>query len=238
MNPRQKSSDKFRQRQSLKRVLWVGLPVVLAVGVYYPVLGFMVVGCMLASIVVSFWKGRAWCDVCPRGTFLDVVMSKVSMDRPVPGILRSLWFRILMLAVLMTVMTVRLIQVWGDTREMGMVFLILLGLTTLVGVILAVFYKPRSWCAFCPMGSMASWIGRRKLPLKVDADKCVDCSLCAKACPMELYPGAYRSDQAMMHGDCTKCMRCINACPKDALEFDTDRAPKEEASEALEKSVT
>ncbi|MHB0913425.1 MAG: 4Fe-4S binding protein [Armatimonadota bacterium] len=220
MNVRMKTAgDKFWRRQGIKSVLWMALPSVLILGYFYPVLGFIVLGCMGASIAVSFKKGRAWCDVCPRGTFFDMVMSKASLGRPVPAFLKSKAFRIFMLAFLMTMMTVRLIAVWGDPTAMGMVFLVLLGVTSLFGVVLAVPYKPRAWCNFCPMGSMASWIGAKKLPLAVDP-ACTECGLCAKVCNMELYPGASRERGEMAHGDCIKCGRCVVTCPKQALSFD------------------
>jgi len=212
--------DRFWKRQGIKQTVWVVLPLTLILGWFYPVLGFGVLICMGASIATGFFAGRAWCDVCPRGTFFDVVMRRFSANRPVPKFLRSTAFRIAMLAFLMGTMTWRLIAVWGDLPKMGMVFFTLLAVTTLVGIVLAVPLNARTWCAFCPMGSMAAWIGKRKMPLAVNNEKCTACGLCARACPMELDPAAHRERGLMEHGDCSKCLRCTAVCPKQALSFE------------------
>ena len=101
---------------------------------------------------------------------------------------------------------------------MGMVFVLLLTVTTGVGIVLALVYRPRSWCAFCPMGSMAGWIGKGRHPLQV-APSCVGCNKCARVCPMELNPGTARDNGAFTHGDCLKCHHCAAACPKTSLSF-------------------
>lgn len=216
--------DAFWKRQGIKSLLWIFLPLTIVFGWLYPVLGFVVVGCMLASVGISFWRGRAWCDFCPRGTFFDVVMSRWSGNRSVPKFLRSLPWRIFVLAFLMGMMTFQLTLAWGNPGAMGRVFWMLLTVTTVVGIVLAFPYNARTWCSFCPMGSMASWIGKKKQPLNVDPEKCTSCGLCARVCPMELYPGDSRDEGIMMNGDCLKCSRCVVSCARGALSF--DRSPK------------
>jgi len=212
--------DKFRKRQGLKKVLWVLLASTIIGGLIFPPLGFAVLICMLASVVVSFKQGRSWCDVCPRGSFFDTVMKPLSGGRSVPRFLRSTAFRAFMLAVLMGVMGTRLVMVWGDVYAMGMVFVLLLAITTAVGIALTPIYHSRTWCAFCPMGSMASWIGKGKQPLSVDAAKCSLCEACSRVCPMELCAGAFKEAGAVNHGDCIKCSRCAVQCPRRALAFE------------------
>lgn len=221
------AANHVASRQRLKRILWLALPLAIALGWRYPVVGFAVLGCMGASIAVAFSHGRAWCDVCPRGTFFDVIMSKVSPNRTLPGWLRSTPIRIGVLVFMMGFMTVRLVQTWGDLPAMGMVFVMLLTITTGIGIVLALVYRPRSWCAFCPMGSMANWIGRGKHPLQV-APSCVGCNRCARVCPMELNPASARTEGAFTHGDCLKCNRCTVSCPKNALAFPGDEGKGDE----------
>lgn len=212
--------DAYWMRQGTKSVIWLMLPIAIIGGWVYPPIGFGVLACMIASVAVSFKKGRAWCDYCPRGTFFDTVMARWSAGRSVPRFLRSTPFRVLMLAFLMGMMTVQTIGAWGDVHAMGRVFWMLLTVTTVVGIVLAVPIHPRTWCAFCPMGSMANWIGRRKQPLHVDTSTCTGCGACSLVCPMELNPGAFREDGVMEHGDCLKCRKCVVQCPRSALSFD------------------
>ncbi len=219
--------DHFWKRQGIKSVLWVLLPLVLMAGWFYPILGFTILACMGASVGLSFRYGRTWCDFCPRGTFFDMVMPKISAGRAVPRFLRSTPWRVFMLMFLMGMMTFQLMHAWGNVAAMGRVFWTLLMVTTGVGVILAVPFQSRTWCAFCPMGSMASWIGKGRRPLYLEADKCTSCGLCTKVCPMELNPAGMKDEGVLTHGDCLKCSKCVVACTKGALCFDgTEHIPR------------
>jgi ferredoxin-type protein NapH len=217
--------DAFWQRQGMKRILWVILPLVMVGGLFYPLLGVSILGCMIGAIAIAPFRGRAWCDICPRGAFFDVVMRKFSAGRPVPAFLRGTPFRVFMVALIMTVMITQLVFAWGDWNAVGWVFLRLLLITTLVGVVLAVPLNARTWCAFCPMGSMASWMGKKKLPLQVNDSRCTDCGMCARVCPVGLNPAASRKDGEMQHGDCLKCMACTAHCGRAALTFEKPTDP-------------
>lgn len=215
-----RNRDAFFTRRGMKMILWTILPAVIILGFFVPVVGFSLLLCMAGAVGVSFWRGRAWCDVCPRGAFLDIVMKPIGGKRPIPRLLRSTGFRILVLAFVMGMMGTRLAMTWGDYSAMGFVFITLLTVTTVVGLILALFFNPRTWCTICPMGSMATWIGKNKQPLQVDNNACISCNACKRACPMELNPEASREAGEMRHGDCLKCSACVVACPKNALSWE------------------
>ena len=61
---------------------------------------------------------------------------------------------------------------WGWTYTAGMVpdwiaqfsfgFYSLMLTSTLIGLIVMVLYKPRTWCSFCPMGTMTQGICKIK----------------------------------------------------------------------------
>ena len=48
--------------------------------------------------------------------------------------------------------------------------------STLIGLIVMVLYKPRTWCVFCPMGTTTQLICQAK------ARGCTDCGSCGTAC--------------------------------------------------------
>ncbi len=106
---------------------------------------------------------------------------------------------------------------WPDYKSIGNFFLIPLTLTTLAGIILGVMYHHRAWCYLCPVGTIGNIIGRMKKKLIIDANKCVDCKLCAKSCPMQIEPYKYKQFGEIKDGDCLICGKCITACPKEAI---------------------
>lgn len=90
--------------------------------------------------------------------------------------------------LLLSVLTVQIIRLWPDPWAIGGFFLIMLSVTTAVGVILGGIFQKRTWCYLCPIGTMSGWVGKSRRPLALAAEKCMDCNLCGKNCPMQLLP--------------------------------------------------
>jgi polyferredoxin len=196
--------------------MWWMLPVTIVAGWFYPYVGFLMLVCMLTPIAVAAVRGRFWCGwVCPRGSFLDYVMGRFSRNKPAPAWMRSQRFRVGALVGLMTLMSVQMAFAWPDPQAIGRVFITLLTVTSLLGVGLALAYKPRTWCSFCPVGTMSNWVSWGKRPLHLNASACTSCSACAKICPMGLTP----HQQDSSHAACIKCEQCVTRCPKKALSF-------------------
>jgi ferredoxin-type protein NapH len=221
--------DRRATRQAA--VWWVLFAVIIA-GWWYPVAGLFVPGCMIAAWTIAAFRGRSWCDwMCPRGAFHDFLLARASRGRGIPALLRTTGFRLGAMAVLMTVLTVRISQAWPDLGGIGLAFVTVLTVTTLVGIVLGVIYHQRSWCTVCPAGTVANWIsrGRKRPQLLVDDAQCTDCKHCAKVCPLELQAHSYRSEGVMCDGDCTKCGMCVASCPRGALSWEGRTDHKEAA---------
>lgn len=208
-------------RNALQPYLFWILLVYLAIGYFYPAIGVIAIICMLAPVLLAPFKGRFWCgNACPRGSFYDNVLAKLSPQKPIPAFFKSRGFRLFMVVFILTVFTIQMYYAWGDWPAMGMVFLRLIFITTIVGIVLGLAFHHRTWCTFCPMGTMSSWLSHKAEPLKVDSS-CVGCKLCTKACPFGLDPYTSKGDDTgFLHPDCLKCGRCVAVCPKKALSFE------------------
>lgn len=75
------------------------------------------------------------------------------------------------------------------------------------------------WCRYlCPYGALMGLVSLLS-PVKIrrDADACIDCAKCAKACPSGL---AVDKLVQIRSAECTACMACVAACPAEhALQF-------------------
>jgi ferredoxin-type protein NapH len=192
---------------------------VLAGGWFFPLIGYFIPLCMLMGIGMASFKGRSWCDwLCPRGSFLDALLKKVSRNQKIPRVFRSTPMRLGVMTLLMSVLTVQIIRLWPDPWAIGGFFIIMLTATTVVGVVLGGIFQQRTWCYLCPIGTMSSWVGRSRRPLLVTAEKCVNCNLCSKNCPMQLTPKMVKLSASLPNrGDCLKCGLCVAGCPTAAL---------------------
>jgi polyferredoxin len=183
-------------------------------GLWYPKLGYMVPLVFAAILISSPFRGRWFCgNLCPRGSFQDFWVGRITLGRKIPPILRSMGVRIPVFIALMGFMLFRLLQTEGAIDRIGMVFVTMCTLTTGISLLLGVLISPRAWCSFCPMGTVGRTLGGTKYPIEVDEGKCVECDLCDKVCPLQL---AVKEPD---NPDCLKCARCVEACPKGALHF-------------------
>ncbi len=68
----------------------------------------------------------------------------------------------------------------------------------------------------CPLGLIYGFFNRVSLlGLSCDSERCTQCGLCSKACPVDLAPekGEYR------RGECILCLKCRDACPQGCFTF-------------------
>lgn len=191
----------------------------IALGWHWPVLGFTVPLAMAAGIGGSFWAGRYVCgNICPRGSFYDTFFRFLGGTRPVPAWLTGMRFRWWALALLMSLMALQIAQDPGNPMHWGRVFWLVCLVTTGVGVLLGLMYRPRTWCSFCPVGTMSNAIGGGKDLLQI-APHCRGCGACEKSCPMDLTIARHRGQGALPHRDCIKCSSCVASCRIGALSF-------------------
>ncbi|MGQ9921826.1 MAG: 4Fe-4S binding protein, partial [Desulfobacca sp.] len=211
-----------------RKQLFMGLVFIalLAAGWLFPWLGYFIPVCMLLGIGIASCQGRSWCNwLCPRGSFEDSLLRRLSRQRPIPLVFRQLPLRLGVMALLLTIMTIMLIRLWPDPVAIGGFFVLMLTVTTAVAIILGIIYQQRLWCYLCPIGTMSSWVGKNRQPLALAAEKCLDCGLCAKRCPMQLAPASLKGGDGMANrGDCLKCSLCVQHCPTAALSWNKSGA--------------
>jgi len=148
-------------KRSQRIMVWF-LPLIVIGGLFYPVLGYVVVAMMASLLALSFFKGRYWCwNLCPRGAFLDIAVSRASAKRPVPRLFSRPWFRWSVFVLLMGFVVFRIIRAGGNALAIGSVFVGMCVLTTVVAIVLGVTMKHRSWCMICPMGTLQEKLGGR-----------------------------------------------------------------------------
>lgn len=215
-------AEKHRSRRRIQLASAAAFILLLALGRSYPLLGYFAVLCMMVGVGLAFFRGRKWCDFCPRGSFYDK-LDAISRKQSIPGFFKGWTLRIAVILFMMTVMAIQITSRWPNLNRIGAFFIFFLTATTIVGVILAVLVHPRTFCWFCPVGTMANLAGRGKKQLTIDGGRCTECKLCASVCPMQLKPYTHKGEgtRAVSEPDCIKCGLCVERCPTKALTFKT-----------------
>ncbi len=54
---------------------------------------------------------------------------------------------------------------------------------------------------------------------RIDESRCIGCTLCIQACPVDAIAGASRRMHTVLAADCTGCGLCLPPCPVDCIEM-------------------
>jgi polyferredoxin len=193
--------------------------ITIAIGWMYPIIGFVVPVVMGIGLTVGIIRGRYTCgNICPRGAFYNAWLQKVSMHKKIPSFLKKIPFRWSILFLLMGFMAFRILQNPGSVTHLGFTFWTMCAVTTLIGIVLGILYKPRAWCSFCPIGTLQNTFGGHRNKLRIDSSKCINCKKCEKHCPLNLGIVSHKEKGVLEERDCLKCRVCSTVCPKQALE--------------------
>jgi len=192
----------------------------------------------LLPIALALIAGRAFCGwLCPFGTlsrWLDAALSLLPFHHRIALPRQRLLRFVLVLAaavagVLGFHMLLYLLLPYLLLQHAVYAGWLLGGLSAalslLAGLLVAgVFFGPTTYCAtLCPTGAALSLFGRlRWLKLTLSEPKSCgrSCSLCSRACWLQLAPAG--GDPGP---DCDLCARCVTACPRTNLVI-SGRAPR------------
>jgi len=64
------------------------------------------------------------------------------------------------------------------------------------------------------------------LHMRADSDKCVECKLCTKICPMSLEVTEMVQDGNMENTECILCGECADICTKGSISYNFGIPPK------------
>jgi len=82
-------------------------------------------------------------------------------------------------------------------------------------------YK-RFWCRYlCPAGAILALVSLKPILRRSVSEKCVDCGLCSKTCPMKAIPVENHKQTQFM--ECIVCRTCEKICPENAVTFGMEK---------------
>ena len=180
----------------------------------------------VAKIIGPLLFNRGWCSwACWTAMVLDFLPWK----KPLNGRLRSLglirylhFFASLgIVFYVWFILQDRLIYA-DKTME---VYWLLVGnvLYFAVGIFLGFVFKDnRAFCKYvCPIPVFQKITSRYAImKIEIDQEKCIDCGLCEKNCPMNIKLLSYKdANQRICSTECILCTTCMEICPKSAVSL-------------------
>jgi polyferredoxin len=197
----------------------------------------------LAIILVSFVFGKAFCSwLCPVGFVSELIgdfgekllkkifKRRIHLPRWIDYPLRSLKYLLLgfLLYSVFFLMSTVAIQAFLDSpynivADFKMYYFFAdISQTTLIilaGLFILSIFIRNFWCRFlCPYGALlgiVSFLSPNKI--KRNAVSCIDCGLCAKACPSYIKVDKVKT---VISDECNTCLSCVDACPvEDTLDL-------------------
>ena len=188
---------------------------------------------LIAFLSISFLYRKAFCSwMCPVGTMSEWLWQtgrtffKRSLTPPrwLDLGLRSLKYILLSLFVYVVVaMPVPQIRAflggpYGLVADVKMLnFFRHMGQATAIFLVVLVALSlvvKNTWCRYlCPYGALMGLVALVS-PTRIvrNADACIDCAKCAKACPAGLPVDVL---QSVRSAECTACMSCVAVCPAE-----------------------
>lgn len=117
----------------------------------FGILGLVCMGAPLFHALKG--DGKIHCvKYCPRGSFLGKFLAKISLQTSLPPFMTTRKFKTGLLLLMVTMFTIAIVHSGGDFTNLARAFYRFMGMSFIVGLIMGIIFKPRSWCVVCPMG--------------------------------------------------------------------------------------
>lgn len=142
---------KVKSHQSWSWIFMIGFLLLSIFDIRFGLLGFI---CMGAPIYHALrGKGKIHCSkYCPRGSLLGKFVSRISFENELPHYMRGKKAKNILLTLMLTMFSISLYHAGFEVKAVGFALFRLMSASLALGIVMGIFFKPRSWCVVCPMG--------------------------------------------------------------------------------------
>ena len=133
--------------------LWIFSLTYLVLGFVNILFAWLGMICFIVPLVISIgWGNKTYCNkFCGRGQLFSILGGHFGLSRKkdMPKWMKSKYFRY---GFLIFFFTMFFIMLWNTYLVFGFYSIMLT--STILGFVTMILFKPRSWCVYCPMGTM------------------------------------------------------------------------------------
>jgi polyferredoxin len=107
-------------------------------------------------------RGKIHCShYCPRGSILQKFLKGISFNNTLPSPIRKHGKKVL-IVVMIVLFSFSMYHAGPNIYKIGFALFRFMTASFTLGIIMGIFFKPRSWCQVCPMGYAAELISKSK----------------------------------------------------------------------------
>lgn len=117
----------------------------------FGILGFVCMGAPMYHALRG--RGKIHCSkFCPRGSLLGLFLKNLSLNNSMPRFMLTKKFKNGLLILMLSVFSLAMYHTGGNPVKIAFAMFRFMSTSLMVGIMMGVIFKPRSWCAVCPMG--------------------------------------------------------------------------------------
>ena len=183
---------------------------------------------LVGMLVMAVAYRRSFCGMlCPLGTLQGIFGAagrklfgrRFAVPRAVDRVARYLKYAVLVLFAVWTWQAAELVLrpydpwvAWAHLTSADLLSTYAVGLAVLIVSLAGSLVYDRFFCKYlCPTGALLGLLSRVSfLNIRRDADACIDCGRCDKACMMNV---EVATADVVRSSECISCNECVNACP-------------------------
>ena len=165
----------MKQKKHWYDYLWIASLTYLVLGFFNILFAWLGLLCFFIPLIISLVKGnKGYCNrYCGRGQLFGLLGGQfgLSRKRDIPAWMKSRGFRYGFLIFFLVMFLQMLWNTWlvfSGARELRQAVTLLWTFRVPwhwayhLGIVTMVLFKPRSWCVYCPMGTMTQLICKAK----------------------------------------------------------------------------
>ncbi|TCO76489.1 4Fe-4S binding protein [Marinisporobacter balticus] len=153
-----------KSHQSWSWILMVLFITLSIVDIRFGLLGFVCIGAPIYHALRG--DGKIHCSkYCPRGSILAKFLQNISFENNLPKSFRGKRAKNTLLTVMMVMFSISLYHAFHQPdiiKAVAFGVFRLMMVSLVLGVMMGVIFKPRSWCQVCPMGHATGLIKESK----------------------------------------------------------------------------
>ncbi|QZY54342.1 4Fe-4S ferredoxin [Crassaminicella profunda] len=143
-----------KSHQSWSWILMVLFITLSIIDIRFGLLGFVCIGAPIYHALRG--EGKIHCSkYCPRGSILGKFLQSISLSNQLPKAFRGRKAKNILLTMMMIMFSISLYHAFSQPNIVNAIaFAVfrLMMVSFILGIVMGVIFKPRSWCQVCPMG--------------------------------------------------------------------------------------